>query len=128
MSKMVSRGGCELIKKPSIAIYKRSALGLLSLFSLMMVTSFLISFQKKIGQQIFSISQDQFFYCSQQVEWSIGFGVGVIATMAFDYIYDNYKDDVIDVGKKAVNAVSDAENKVGDAVSGFGKTLGSVFG
>lgn len=26
--------------------------------------------------------------------------------MSFDYIYDNYKDDVIDVGKKAVNAVS----------------------
>ena len=48
--------------------------------------------------------------------------------MSFDYIYDNYKDDVIDVGKKAVNAVSDAENKVGDTVSGFGKTLGSVFG
>lgn len=40
MSKMLSRGGCELIKKPSIAIYKRSALGLLSLFSLMVVTSF----------------------------------------------------------------------------------------
>ena len=58
----------------------------------------------------------------------IGFGVGVLATMAFDYIYDNYKDDVIDVGKKAVNAVSDAVDKVGDAVSGFGKTLGSVFG
>lgn len=48
--------------------------------------------------------------------------------MAFDYIYDNYKDDVIDVGKKAVNAVSDAVDKVGDAVSGFGKMLGSVFG
>ena len=58
----------------------------------------------------------------------IGFGVGVLATMAFDYIYDNYKDDVIDVGKKAVNALSDAVDKVGDAVSGFGKTLGSVFG
>ena len=40
MSKMVSRGGCKLIKKPSILIYKRSALGLLSLFSLMVVTSF----------------------------------------------------------------------------------------
>jgi len=40
MSKMVSRGGCELRKKPSIVIYKRSALGLLSLFSLMVVTSF----------------------------------------------------------------------------------------
>lgn len=48
--------------------------------------------------------------------------------MSFDYIYDNYKDDVIDVGKKAVNAVSDAVDKVGDAVSGFGKTLGSIFG
>ena len=58
----------------------------------------------------------------------IGFGVGVLATMAFDYIYDNYKDDVIDVGKNAVNAVSDVVGKVGDAVSGFGKTLGSVFG
>ena len=40
MSKMVSRGGSELRKKPSIVIYKRSALGLLSLFSLMVVTSF----------------------------------------------------------------------------------------
>ncbi len=40
MSKMLSRGGCELIKKPSIVIYKRSALGLLSLFSLMVVISF----------------------------------------------------------------------------------------
>ena len=59
---------------------------------------------------------------------SMVFCVGVLATMAFDYIYDNYKDDVIDVGKKAVNAVSDAVDKVGDAVSGFGKTLGSVFG
>ncbi|EPD87067.1 hypothetical protein [Streptococcus sp. HPH0090] len=58
----------------------------------------------------------------------IGFGVGVLATMAFDYIYDNYKDDVIDVGKNAVNAVSGAVDKVGDAISGFGKTLGSVFG
>ena len=40
MSKMLSRGGCELIKKPSIVIYKRSVLGLLSLFSLMVVISF----------------------------------------------------------------------------------------
>ena len=40
MSKMVSRGGSELRKKPSIVIYKRSALGLLSLFSLMVVISF----------------------------------------------------------------------------------------
>ncbi|MFS9028143.1 hypothetical protein QM925_02595 [Streptococcus cristatus] len=47
--------------------------------------------------------------------------------MAFDYIYDNYKDGVIDVGKKAVNAISDAENKVGDAVSGFGKKLGECL-
>ena len=40
--------------------------------------------------------------------------------MAFDYIYDNYKDGVIDVNKKAVNAVS-------DAVSGFGKKLGKCL-
>ena len=56
-----------------------------------------------------------------------GFALGVLGTMAFDYVYDNYKDDVIDAGKKAVDAVSDAVDKVGDAITGFGKALGSVF-
>ena len=58
----------------------------------------------------------------------LGFGAAVLGSMVFDKIYDNYKDDVIDVGKNAVNAVSDVVGKVGDAISGFGKTLGSVFG
>ncbi|MGT2708816.1 hypothetical protein ACVRXQ_13015 [Streptococcus panodentis] len=59
---------------------------------------------------------------------ALGFGIGVLGSMAFDYVYDNYKDDVIDVGKNAVNAVSDVVGKVGDAISDFGKSLGSVFG
>ena len=59
---------------------------------------------------------------------AVGFGIGVLGSMAFDYVYDNYKDDVIDVGKNAVNAVSDVVGKVGDAISDFGKSLGSVFG
>lgn len=62
------------------------------------------------------------------IDGPIGFGVAVLGSIVFDKIYDKYKDDVIDIGKKAVNAVSDAVDKVGDAVSGFGKTLGSVFG
>ena len=36
----------------------------------------------------------------------LGFGAAVLGSMVFDKIYDNYKDDVIDVGKNAVNAVS----------------------
>lgn len=35
---------------------------------------------------------------------------------------------VVDTAKKATRAVGDVADKVGDAISGFGKTLGSVFG
>lgn len=35
---------------------------------------------------------------------------------------------VVDTDQKATKAVGDTVDKVGDAISGFGKTLGSVFG
>ena len=60
----------------------------------------------------------------EQGEFSYLEGKVKMGKLRYRYI----KDDVIDVGKNAVNAVSGAVDKVGDAISGFGKTLGSVFG
>ncbi|WP_273451403.1 T7SS effector LXG polymorphic toxin [Streptococcus ferus] len=61
----------------------------------------------------------------------VGFGIGVLGSMAFDYVYDNKEqivDGIADTAKKATKAVGETVDKVGDAISGFGKTLGSVFG
>ena len=61
---------------------------------------------------------------------AVGFGLSVAGSMLFDAIYDN-KDKIAtgiaDIGQRATQAVEDTVGKVGDAISGFGKTLGSVF-
>ncbi|PMR92021.1 hypothetical protein C1M49_09465 [Streptococcus intermedius] len=62
---------------------------------------------------------------------AVGFGIGVLGSMAFDAVYDNkdkIADGIVNTTKKAIKAVEDVANKVGDAVSGLSKTLGSVFG
>lgn len=41
------------------------------------------------------------------------------ASQAFDYLYDNYADDVVNAINTAVDKVSDAIDSIGDAVSGF---------
>ncbi|MGT2836918.1 hypothetical protein ACVRX8_05100 [Streptococcus macacae] len=51
--------------------------------------------------------------------------------MVFDKVYDNKEkiaDSLVTTTKKATKAVEDVADKVGDAVSDFGKTLGGVFG
>ncbi|RSI18022.1 hypothetical protein D8886_05330 [Streptococcus sanguinis] len=61
---------------------------------------------------------------------AVGFGLSVAGSMLFDAIYDN-KDKIAtgiaDIGQRATQAVEDTVGKVGDAISGFGKMLGSVF-
>lgn len=47
--------------------------------------------------------------------------------MAFDYVYDEYKDDVIELGKSAINTVEDVADDIGDAVLSFGKNIGNLF-
>ena len=62
---------------------------------------------------------------------AVGFGIGVLGSMAFDAVYDNkdkIADGIVNTTKKAIKAVEDVADKVGDAVSGLSKTLGSVFG
>ena len=61
---------------------------------------------------------------------AVGFGLSVAGSMLFDAIYGN-KDKIAtgnaDIGQRGTQAVEDSVGKVGDAISGFGKTLGSVF-
>lgn len=57
-------------------------------------------------------------------------GVAVLGSMAFDYIYDHKEEiaqGVVDTAQKATKVVGDVADKVGDAISGFGKVLGGHF-
>ncbi|MFU2181735.1 hypothetical protein ACM0P9_05620 [Streptococcus pluranimalium] len=57
----------------------------------------------------------------------VGFALAVGATMAFDYVYDEYKDDVIEFGNSAINTIEDVGDDIGDAVLSFGNNIGNLF-
>lgn len=57
----------------------------------------------------------------------VGFALAVGATMAFDYVYDEYKDDVIEFCNSAINTIEDVGDDIGDAVLSFGNNIGNLF-
>lgn len=59
-------------------------------------------------------------YAGAVIGGPVGFIIGVGVSMAFDFLYDNYKDDV-------VNSVSEFTGNIGDSVKDFQSNLGSAL-
>lgn len=62
---------------------------------------------------------------------AVGFTIGVVGSMAFDYIYDNgdkIMEGINNIGNSVVDSVKKNAEKVGDAVTGLFGKLGTVFG
>ncbi len=46
---------------------------------------------------------------------------------AFDYVYDNYKDDIVEGVKKIGRNINNVKNKIGDTISGFLSGVAVIF-